>query len=298
MALTKINGSSYYIPAPNNIGVFTFKDKYTLLVDSGSSKQQARHVDEDLKEHQLIPKYLFYTHHHGDHCSGDPYFRENYSGCQGFSSAGEKLFLENPQLFSLYTYGGYADTDISKHLASAPRVMTEALEPGVVKINNEKFTVVSLPGHSPDQVGILTRDRVAYLGDALFSETTLEKYAFPYLFHIEDQFRTYETLQHLDCDYFLLAHGEQIYSPETLEALIQKNQVLVNQYLEMTEELLTQSKTREELVEELSILNDLNLDYKEYYFLQTTVAAMVSYLHHQKHLSWYVENGKLFYYRE
>ncbi len=298
MALTKINGSSYYIPSPNNIGVFLFKDKYALLVDSGSSKQQARRIDEDLKAHQLTPKYLFYTHHHGDHCSGDPYFRENYPGCQGFSSAGEKLFLENPKLFSLYTFGGYADPDLARHLVVAPHVSVEPLEPGPIKINNEKFTVVSLPGHSPDLVGIVTRDRVAFLGDALFSETTLKKYAFPYLFCIEDQFKTYKTLENMDADYFLLAHGEKIYSPESLQILIHKNRDCVMQFLELTEELLKQSKTREDLMEELIILNDLNPDFKEYYFLQTTIAAMVSYLHHQKRLSWCVENGRLFYYRE
>jgi hypothetical protein len=38
MELKKINGNSYYIPGPTNIGLFQFKDKYSLLIDTGSDK--------------------------------------------------------------------------------------------------------------------------------------------------------------------------------------------------------------------------------------------------------------------
>lgn len=40
MYFYKINGNSYYISAPTNIGIFQSEDKYALLVDRGDKNHQ------------------------------------------------------------------------------------------------------------------------------------------------------------------------------------------------------------------------------------------------------------------
>lgn len=297
MHLEKIKGNSYYIPAPANIGVFQFKDKYALLVDSGDNKQQARKIDEILKEYKLSVKYIVNTHNHVDHSGGNGYFQERSPGLEIYATAEEKLYIEENQLFPLYLYGGKAPHELSHHFVRNPRIaVADILNPGLCKINEEKFEIIPLPGHSPGQIGIATRDRVCYLGDALFSEAKITKYSLPFLFDVAAQLNTYQTLAELDYDYFVLGHADSVYDPVELKQLIEANQSNLQEYLDLTMEILNQPKTREELLEEVCILKDLQLDFKEYYFSLSTIGAIISYLFDKYLLAYRLENGKLYYY--
>ena len=106
MNLSRINGNSYYIPGSTNIGVFLFKDKYTLLIDSGESNQDARKIQENLMTNNLNIKYIINTHSHIDHCGGNVYLKESYPGSLFYSSPNTQLFVENAFLFPLYLYAG------------------------------------------------------------------------------------------------------------------------------------------------------------------------------------------------
>lgn len=299
MQLEKINGNSYYIPSPTNIGIFQFKDKYALIVDSGDNKQQARKIDELLRQHGLTVKYVVNTHNHIDHSGGNLYFQENYPGAVFHASAAEKLFIEENYLFALYLYGANPLHELSRHFMRSQTVTVHnTLSPGLCKINEDKFDIIPLPGHARGQIGIATRDRVCYLGDALFSQNIMAKYSFPFLFDIADQFDTYHTLQGLDYDYYVLGHADQVYNPAEMKNLVDLNEHNLNQYLDLTMEILLQPKTREELLEEITILKDLTLDFKEYYFSLSTLGAMISYLYDKDLLSYELENGKLYYYRK
>jgi len=297
MHLEKINGNSYYIPAPANIGVFQFKDKYALLVDSGDNKQQARKIDEILKEQRLSVKYIVNTHNHIDHSGGDGYFQERSPGLEILASAVEKQLLEENHLFPNNLYGGKAPHELARHFAKNPAIhVTDILSPGTCKINEEKFEIISLPGHSPGLIGIATRDSVCYLGDALFSEEKIAKYDLPFLFDVSAQLETYQTLSQLEYDYYVLGHANKVYDRNQLGQLVVFNQFHLQEYIDLTGDILSQPKTREELLEEISILKDLQLDYKEYYFSLSTIGAIITYLYDKKGLVYQVENGKLYYY--
>ena len=297
MQINKINGNSYYLSAPANIGVFQFKDKYALLVDSGDNKQQARKIDEMLREQNLSVKYIVNTHNHIDHSGGNGYFQEHFPGMEIYASAGEKQLIEENDLFPLYLYGGKAPHELSRHFIKNPAItVNDILSPGLCKINEEKFTVIALPGHSPGQIGVATRDSVCYLGDALFSEEKIAKYSLPFLFDVAAQIDTYNTLSELDYDFYVLGHADGVYDQQQLKRLITINRSNLQEYLDLAMEILNQPKTREELLEEISILKDLQLDFEEYYFSLSTIGAMITYLFDNKQLVYQLENGKLYYY--
>ncbi|MEA1959784.1 MAG: MBL fold metallo-hydrolase [Bacillota bacterium] len=299
MQLEKINGNSYYIPAPTNIGVFQFKDKYTLLIDSGDNKQQARKIDELVQDRGLMIKHIANTHSHSDHAGGNLYFQEHYPGCLIYASAEEQFFIENGTFFSTYLYGASPIKELSRHFLKAHgNIIHSTLEPGTSRINDEKFEVISLPGHALGSIALGTRDRVCYLGDALFSEEIIEKYSMPFLFDIEAQLRSYDRIAELDYDFFVLSHAAKIYSQAEIIDLININRANVKHYLGLSLELMAQPKTREELLEELSILKDLHFDFKEYYFSLSTTGAIIAYLYHREQLDYQIESGKLYYYQK
>lgn len=299
MELRKINGNTFYIPGATNIGVFIFKDKYTLLIDSGNNNQQARKISETLINNNLSPKYIINTHNHIDHSGGNIFFKENYPATVIYASEKEKIYIENDFIFPMYLYGGNPIRDLTKSFMKNKEVVIDfILEEGLNKINNEKFTITFLPGHAQGQIGLGTKDRVCFLADSLFSEEIIDKYSLPFLFDIESQFATIDKINSLDYDYFVLSHGVNIYNREELENLLVINKNNLNKYLEIVLELLNQPKTREDLLEEITILEELALDMQEYYFSLSTIAAFISYLYDKNLIKYALENGKLYFYKD
>ena len=58
LELNKIKGNTYFIDGPTNIGVYAFKNKFCILIDSGLDNSAARKIDDILKENKLHPKYI------------------------------------------------------------------------------------------------------------------------------------------------------------------------------------------------------------------------------------------------
>lgn len=296
--LTRINGNTCYIPAATNIGVFQFKDRYALLVDSGGDNQQGRRICDILHESDLSPKYLLLTHSHNDHSGGHAVIRERFPGCQLYAHADSAVYLSDPHLFPQYIYGGRPPASLNRSLVFKPAQPELLVSAGAIRIHEEKFTIIELPGHAPGQCGIVTRDRVCFMGDSLFSHEILEKYSFPFLYDIAAQMETLNSIDSIDADYFVLGHGPEILDHEEIVRLAQANRSVVDKYLNMVTDLLDQPKSREELLEEIIILSDLDPDLQEYYFLSSTLAAMLSYLHLQEKITLQIETGRLYFFKQ
>ena len=159
MELTKIKGNTYYINAPTNIGVYSFKNKNCLLIDTGINNSAAKKIDEVLKINNLHPKYIINTHSHHDHCGGNNYFKSNYTGAIVYASQKEKLYMENPELRAAMLYTSFPVKELE--VESKEVLVDQVLDYGFTKINDEKFEVISLKGHSPESIGIITKDKLA-----------------------------------------------------------------------------------------------------------------------------------------
>ncbi len=298
MELTKINGNTYYIPAPTNMGVFQFKDKYSLLIDTGSDNSEARKATTLLSSLGISIKYVINSHEHFDHWGGNIYLKENFPGSVFYSSPESSLFIENAYLFPLYIFGGNPPRELSRDYVKTKAMHMDCLlRPGTEKINNEKFEIISLSGHAKGQIGIGTKDNVCFIGDALFSAEILTKYSVPFIMDIQAQLDTFNTLQNLGYDYYILGHAQKVYTQDELPPLIELNHQTLLKYLDLCLDLSDQPKSREELLEEIIILEDLSVDLNEYYLLSSTMAALVTYLYNQGCLKYQLENGRVYFYK-
>ena len=295
MELTKINGNTFYINAPTNIGVYSFKNKNCILVDTGINNSGARKIDNVLLENNLHTKYIINTHSHSDHCGGNNYFRSTYPGCVVYTSYKEKIYMENSELNSNMLYSSTALKEIDKD--SKDTVVDYVIDYGIVKINDEKFEIISLKGHSPEGIGIITPDRVCFLGDSIFSHSTLDKYSFPYLFNIEETLQTLNKIKEINADYFVAGHAEGIILREEIEELADRNIQNINYYAEQILDILDRPYTKEEILENILILNDLYVNFRQYHLNYSSMSAFLTYLCENQKITYSVENGRVYYYK-
>jgi glyoxylase-like metal-dependent hydrolase (beta-lactamase superfamily II) len=299
MEINKIKGNTYNIVSGTNVGVFVFKDRYTLLIDTGNHNQQARKISEMLKENNMNTKYIFNTHHRIDHMGGDYFFKEHFPGSIIYTTQKEKIYMENDELFCMQLYGANPIKELRRNFMNTKEIAVDhLLNEGIEKINNEKFEIISLPGHTDGQLGIATRDGVCFLADSLMGEETLKKYKMPFLVDIQKQMDTYEKIESLAYDTYILSHSHKVYDEREIKNVVEVNRDNLQSYIDLSKELLQQPKTREELLEEMIILEELQVDFEEYHFLYTTIGAILSYLHEKEGLKFQTENGKLYYYQE
>ncbi|BAH07427.1 MBL fold metallo-hydrolase [Clostridium kluyveri] len=295
MNLNKIKGSTYYIDAPTNCGIFIFKNKNCLIIDTGINNGDAKRIETILIENNLHPKYIINTHSHMDHCGGNLYFKKNYPGCLVYTSKGEKIFMENPDLFSSILSCCHPSKAFNKINKSID--VDFILDYGINKLNDEKFNIISLPGHSKDHIAIVTPEKVCFLGDSIFSSEILNKYSLPYLYNIEDSLSSLNTIKELEADYFVISHSEKILTKEEIINLAQANITNICKYEDEILALLDQPLTREDILENITILNELSLDFHQYHLNFSGVCAFINYLYDNKLVDYSIEDGKLYYFK-
>lgn len=294
MNYIKIHGNTYLINGPTNIGVYAFKSKQTILIDTGINNTYARRIQKILDENRLKAKYIFNTHHHEDHTGGNKYFKENNNGIVIYSSYLCKVLCENRFLDSAMLFGGNPIKPIFSK-GNSINIDNILLE-GTLKIDEEKFIVHTLKGHAESGIGVSTPDKVCFIGDSLFSREILEKYSFPFLYDIEDTLSTLNYLKSINDEYFVLGHCKKVLSKEELIDLVDYNYNKIIMYKEQIKEILEVPVSKEEILQNLCILNDLDLNPKQYYLNMFTVSAYLKQFDDERLLKYSVEDGKLYFY--
>jgi glyoxylase-like metal-dependent hydrolase (beta-lactamase superfamily II) len=296
MDLIKIKGNTYYINAPTNIGVYSYKNKNCLLIDSGKNNTAARKIEDSLKENNLHVKYIINTHSHIDHCGGNNYFKNNYTGAIVYTSSKEKVYMENIELQPSMLFSAYGMNELEEECKEL--TVDYVLDYGTIKINDDKFEIINLQGHSPENIGIMTSDKVCFLGDAIFSNSILDKYSFPYLFNIEDSLNTLNRIKDIDADYFVISHAEDVNDKSEIISLADRNISNINRYLEEILEILEKPTTKEELMENIIVLNDLDINFRQYHLNFSSMSAFLTYLYNRGSITYSIENGRLYYYKK
>ncbi|NEZ45750.1 MBL fold metallo-hydrolase [Clostridium niameyense] len=295
MELTKIKGNSYYINFPTNIGIYIFKNKNCLIIDTGSNKTDGKKIENVLIENKLHPKYIINTHNHLDHCGGNIVFKNNYPGCLTYSSYKEKLFMENQELGTALAFSSSPLKHI--HKSNKPIEIDYVLDYGINKINDEKFEIIPLKGHSIEQIGIITPEKVCFLGDALFSDEIIGKYSLPYYYDVEESIKTLENIRNIEADYFILSHCNKILSKDEVLKLVDENIKNIEKHINLILELLEQPLTKEDLMENLSILENFKMSFNQFLIYLSAISAFISYLYNKDLINYSIEDGKLYYFK-
>jgi glyoxylase-like metal-dependent hydrolase (beta-lactamase superfamily II) len=299
MRLINIKGNTFYIKGGTNTGIYIFEDKSALIIDPGLIGIRAKHIIRDLEKEEIKVKWIINTHEHNDHYGAGFQFTDKYKDIINMSSRYSKLYIDNPILFSSYIMGGNTneflnDILINKNMKKIN--IDKIVEPGRVIINNDYVDIIDLKGHTLGSIGVLTKDKVFFIGDTLIGEELLSKFDLLFLFDIEAYLKSLNMLKQIDFDYTVLGHGKRVLNRyETLE-LVRKHELCVEKYLNQVRELIKEPKSLESILKSLLNYNKLSYNYKEYHFFKSTVVCMISYLTKLGEINYNLKDGDVLYY--
>lgn len=181
-------------------------DNGVLLVDACSDRDGGKKILRATDAEGWRVERVLVTHSHADHIGGLSHIVEK-TGAVAYAKGMERSFVRHTILEPVYVWGSYPHKGIRNKFFLANGC--EARDVSELSLP-QGYEIIGLYGHSFDQVGLVTPDGVAYIGDALASEETLNKYGVTFLFDVDGYLKTLEALKELRAEVFLASHSEPL----------------------------------------------------------------------------------------
>ena len=293
--LQYVAGNSFYTTGIFAVGVYRYNNN-VILIDSGSDEQSASNVANALQSENCKVSAIINTHCHPDHCGGNYFFQKKYPDLKVYAAHDEKFFIEDPK-WAPRCFCGNAAPFLglqNKHLAPQKASVVTDIVPyqdGTLIIDNQEINIVTLSGHTPGSIGIITQDNVLYSGDALFGLATLQKHPVLFYTDIEETLKTFKKLASLSVSACVLYHGGMITNLVDIvqqheQKILETKQAIfrIVQNKQISLDFLTQ-----EIMQRYNIPGNLT----SFTLTQTTLRAYLTALEREGLIQMAVQNGLL-----
>lgn len=285
MELIKVGEKTYYIKNPVNIGVYKINEEEVYLIDSGSDKDGGKKILKILNENNLKVKGIINTHSHADHIGGNKVIQDR-TNCKIYAYGSEKEFIKNPILEPTFLYGSFPFKDLENKFLEAKESTVSDEELPL------DFTYFPLRGHSFDMIGLKTSDDVCFIGDALVSKETIDKYDLFFLYNVDEYLKTLNFLENLEAKVYIASHCEKATS---IKELIEINRKKIEEILEVITNLCQEKITFEDLLEKIFEHYDLVMNINQYVLISSTIKAYLSYLINNEKVKYEFIGRKMYY---
>lgn len=317
--LENLRGGTYYIPLKySNVGLYTFK-KQCVLIDAGSSEAEGKEIVDYLVSKGLTLEAIIITHAHADNLAGAHYIK-NKTKAKLYASKEESAIIENPRkaTYSVIipelkevevTEGkveGEGDASKVIHFIPTKKTVVQNTilkhekcivdgklsvdKPFIMESSKHKFEIVSLPGHSHGQIGIVTPDKVFFIADSIYSSKELSDNPIPYSSDITKTKKTLDYLLHSKYTLFVPTHGKPM--EFTITSDVYNNQRQIKMIEETILMHLSLPKTTDELVALVLASFELEENVPNFYLISSTISAYVDDLKKAGKLKGIHEKGK------
>jgi glyoxylase-like metal-dependent hydrolase (beta-lactamase superfamily II) len=284
----QIRGGSWIIPGPTNIGIVE-QDDGVYLVDSGNDKEAGRNILKSLAGKGWKLKAIINTHSNADHIGGNKFIQDR-TNCGIWATLGEAAFINSPTLEASFLWGGYPFKDLrSKFFEAQVSRVTTLIRGGEAR---DEMRFVALPGHFVDMIGILTKDRVLYLGDSAFGAATLEKHGIPFIYDVQGYKDSIEALRSIEADFFVPSHGEV---QTDIGPLADLNLKKVEEVEGLLLESIEGKAVFEDILQRMVGRYGITLDHGTYVLVGSTIRSFLSYLHEAGRASYEFTDNKMYW---
>ena len=284
MELIKVGDKTYYLKNNTNIGIYKIDEENVYIIDSGNDKDAGKKIIKIIENEGWHIKGIINTHSNADHIGGNKVIEER-TNCSIYASDIEMSFIKNPILEPTMLYGGYPFKDLkNKFLYAKPS--------NVINIKDnlpEGLEYFPLKGHFLDMIGLKTSDDIYFLGDALFSEETINKYHLFFIYDVKEYLNTLDYLSNLNGKLYIASHCE---ATSDISNLIKINK---DKILEISNKIynLCNDKTFEEILKEIFAEYQLEMNLNQYVLVGSTIKSYLAYLCDENKISYKFEDNKM-----
>ena len=283
MQLTQLHDQTWVIQGGANIGVIAHEDR-CLIIDSGMDKDTGRAILNQVKKLGLTPTALLVTHAHADHFGGAHYLVRQ-TGLKVYATRVEAAVMSGPILEPLYLFSGAQPPRELQHkfLLAKPCLVDTVLAGNEQTVDHIPLQVVSLPGHSIEQVGVAFGNTL-FIGDAFLTPEILDKHRIPFYTDIQTGLTTLTTLkkQIASFKHIVAGHGEIYTSVERANGAIEYTVKRLEDILENVRAALADGDARPmtDLLRTVADAQGVNIEtLSQYVLCNTTVQSAVSTLY-------------------
>lgn len=271
-----IRGRAHVAPGGVNIGVIETGNGNAIMIDTGLNDSAARKVLRELNGKGTPVVAIITTHGHADHFGGNAFVVKR-TGARVYAPSWDETVLRYPLFQSLCLFAG-ADPPASLRggfmLADASPVDV-VYDAGPLEVDGVEFEVVSLAGHSGNQMGLVIDD-VFFCADVVLPDRVIERYKMPYLFSVRDHLKALDRAEETPHEAAVPGHGPVL---AHVGELVRQNRQLVLEVAERVIRICGEPLMAEEILARL--LLELGADPRDapaYYLLHPTIFAFLTYL--------------------
>ncbi len=295
MKIGEISGEVAFIPGAVNIGLIKLSKNSIILIDTGLDDSTAKKILKVLNQENLKIHSIINTHSHADHCGGNSYIQKK-TGTKIYAPEIESTFIEHPILEPWYLYSGAAPfKDLkNKFLAAKPSIVNTIINKNQnsLLIEGVELNIVSLPGHSPNQIGIEV-DSVCFCADVLFSDEILKKHKISFFSDIETSLQSLNFLKKRTDSFYVPSHATP---SQKVKKIVDTNIKTINDISNLILRNLITKKTTEQLLERLCSVLEIEISHpSQYFLLKTPVQAYLSYLHQNNQVKFELRDNQLYW---
>jgi glyoxylase-like metal-dependent hydrolase (beta-lactamase superfamily II) len=281
-----ITENTAYIPAPVNTGILRFGDE-AVIIDTGLDRDHAIRIIRTLETEKLKPIMVINTHSHADHCGGNHVLQKRLN-VPIAAPALEKPFIEDPYLESFGLFGAAHPPAAlqNKFLKAKPSLVSHVFSPDEQILafgDGFSLTLIPLPGHSPQQTGII-HDGILFSADAFLGIDYLDKHLIPFNSNVALHRSSLQRLKEIEMELCIPGHGTPL---KNLSEIIERNEAALDLIDAFLLDAAVMPATLDELLSRFCLKYQVGLEtISQYHLYRTAFAA---------HLSALSETGRIKY---
>lgn len=297
LELIEVAGNSYVVSGKYGIGVYLDRSSKTAVcIDSGPNTTVIEKICARISDRGYQILAVVHTHGHAVNHGGSPYLKKRFPNLRIYATHLASYIIENPHLEPLvFDAGGGSDTKPDENKENTRALVTDYLPStdGIFHVHTIPFKIVSLPGHSPGMVGIITPDHVLYCGDALFGPKTLKKQALLFFNDLKAARRSFKKLSMMKLNAYVLYHGGPC---KTVTGLINKHLTLMKDTSTFLEAwIYEQPSTLEQVVQKVMKKYEFEDDLHRYSLTTSIIRSYLKELQQDNRIVAKVDNGLLLF---
>ena len=307
--IERIKGDTWRIVTPKiTIPFYRTGERTVILMDSGFPDEYEQ-IRAALDEKGLQVTDILTSHAHYDHVGNHIPFQSEGARLwlsefdagvtKNYTALSAPFYTENPDdLKRLYPFMIF-ETDRCFSVREK-RICAGSDEcetgKGGCKSTEAVFEVLDIPGHAHSQTGFVTPDGVAYLADALFSESMLRPGILLFHHNWAQTLKTLGQISQMQYDRYVLAHSG-VYTD--IRPLAEKNREFLMQLAGTALDLFSDWISAEQFL--LRMLTSMNIHPKsptKYHIADRECHSLLTYLEEEEQLQCKIELGRMLYKRK